>query len=200
MKINNLFLFPWNYWLEPYQCSTSQSVNIARKHNIECDSEFILWLSLNATHILRFKCWINGKFNTYFGLLLTNFSATAVMNETSQWIWSLLIVCLFAWQMVRVNGAIVPPPWSDPNKNPCASMPGGWQLLYWAPLKQCFKIFTVRATSLSGMSISWPLIHQFIVRRLDIRVQTQWNWRHPEAVQNQMAWQPCAVARRTQHY
>lgn len=85
------------------------------------------------------------------------------MNETSQWIWSLLIVCLFAWQMVRVNGAIVPPPWSDPNKNPCASMPGGWQLLYWAPLKQCFKIFTVRAASPSGMSISWLLISQFIV-------------------------------------
>lgn len=41
------------------------------------------------------------------------------------------------------QAAIVPPPWSDPEKNPCASMPGGWQLLYWPPLKQCFKIFTI---------------------------------------------------------
>lgn len=43
----------------------------------------------------------------------------------------------------RTESAIVPPPWSDPQKNPCASMPGGWQLLYWPPLKKCFKIFQV---------------------------------------------------------
>ncbi|XP_053953273.1 uncharacterized protein LOC128860064 isoform X1 [Anastrepha ludens] len=48
---------------------------------------------------------------------------------------------LFLSQMTQA--AIVPPPWSDPEKNPCASMPGGWQLLYWPPLKQCFKIFTI---------------------------------------------------------
>ena len=39
--------------------------------------------------------------------------------------------------------AILPPPWSDPIKNPCATLPGGWQLLYWPPLKKCFKIFQV---------------------------------------------------------
>ncbi|XP_055384230.1 uncharacterized protein LOC129613919 [Condylostylus longicornis] len=42
-----------------------------------------------------------------------------------------------------IKSAIVPPPWSDPEKNPCALMPGGWQLLYWPPLKKCFKIFSV---------------------------------------------------------
>lgn len=42
-----------------------------------------------------------------------------------------------------VGGAIVPPPWSDPEKNPCATLPGGWQLLYWPPLDKCFKIFQV---------------------------------------------------------
>lgn len=88
--------------------------------------------------------WIN---ISRFFFSSTISSATAVMNETSQWIRSWLIVCLFAWQMVHVDGAIVPPPWSDPSKNPCANMPGGWQLLYWAPLKQCFKIFTVQVTS-----------------------------------------------------
>lgn len=41
------------------------------------------------------------------------------------------------------HAAIVAPPWSNPSNNPCASMPGGWQLLYWAPLQKCFKIFTV---------------------------------------------------------
>lgn len=47
---------------------------------------------------------------------------------------------LFSWHGA-VNGAIVPPPWSDPEKNPCATLPGGWQLLYWQPLDECFKIF-----------------------------------------------------------
>ncbi|XP_075161371.1 uncharacterized protein LOC142234172 isoform X1 [Haematobia irritans] len=41
------------------------------------------------------------------------------------------------------DSAIIPPPWSDPDKNPCATMPGGWQLLYWPPLKKCFKIFSI---------------------------------------------------------
>lgn len=41
------------------------------------------------------------------------------------------------------HAAIVPPPWGDPTKNPCAKLPGGWQLLYWAPLNDCFKIFQV---------------------------------------------------------
>lgn len=83
------------------------------------------------------------------------------MNETSQWFWSLLIVCLgMAWQMVDINGAIVPPPWSDPSKNPCATMPGGWQLLYWAPLQQCFKIFTVNLL----------FLHSFIHRILRFRL------------------------------
>lgn len=45
--------------------------------------------------------------------------------------------------MVAVDAAIVAPPWSNPSNNPCALQPGGWQLLYWAPLKKCFKIFTV---------------------------------------------------------
>ncbi len=53
----------------------------------------------------------------------------------------------FVWLTINlltlstVYGAIAPPPWSDPSKNPCANMPGGWQLIYWAPLKKCFKIF-----------------------------------------------------------
>lgn len=60
----------------------------------------------------------------------------AVMNGLLQWI---AITAL----IVIGDGAIEPPPWSDPTRNPCANKPGGWQLLYWAPLKQCFKIYTV---------------------------------------------------------
>lgn len=58
------------------------------------------------------------------------------MNGLLRWMYVIVMI-------IGGDGAIVPPPWSDPSKNPCANMPGGWQLLYWAPLKQCFKIFTV---------------------------------------------------------
>lgn len=58
------------------------------------------------------------------------------MNGLFQWIY------IFALIFIG-EAAIEPPPWSDPNRNPCANKPGGWQLLYWAPLKQCFKIYTV---------------------------------------------------------
>lgn len=55
----------------------------------------------------------------------------------------LLLLLLLTQQQAPVRAGIVPPPWSDPAKNPCASMAGGWQLLYWTPLKKCFKIFTL---------------------------------------------------------
>lgn len=54
-----------------------------------------------------------------------------------------LIAFLTLLLVQQGDTAIIPPPWSDPEKNPCATMPGGWQLLYWPPLKKCFKIFTV---------------------------------------------------------
>ncbi|XP_055316811.1 uncharacterized protein LOC129576172 isoform X3 [Sitodiplosis mosellana] len=58
------------------------------------------------------------------------------MNGLFQWMY------IFALIFVG-DAAIEPPPWSDPSRNPCANKPGGWQLLYWAPLKQCFKIYTL---------------------------------------------------------
>lgn len=44
--------------------------------------------------------------------------------------------------LLTVQGAVVPPPWADPTFNPCASQPGGWQLIYWPPDKKCYRIFT----------------------------------------------------------
>lgn len=65
------------------------------------------------------------------------------MNISSLWLMvTLLVVC-----EQQIESAVVPPPWSDPFSNPCATQPGGWQLLYWAPLKKCFKIFTVLSTT-----------------------------------------------------
>jgi len=56
---------------------------------------------------------------------------------------SMLTCLLLLLTQHEASAGIVPPPWSDPAKNPCASMAGGWQLLYWMPLKKCFKIFTL---------------------------------------------------------
>lgn len=39
--------------------------------------------------------------------------------------------------------AIVPPPWADPTKNPCANQPRGWQLVYWPDDGKCYKIYQV---------------------------------------------------------
>lgn len=55
---------------------------------------------------------------------------------------SLIVLTIFKLVDNGVYAAIAPPPWSDPSKNPCAALPGGWQLLYWPPLDKCFKIFT----------------------------------------------------------
>lgn len=49
---------------------------------------------------------------------------------------------VLATVLLTVQGAVVPPPWADPTFNPCASQPGGWQLIYWPPDKKCYRIFT----------------------------------------------------------
>lgn len=48
---------------------------------------------------------------------------------------------LFSSLIGNSFGAVAAPPWSDPKNNPCANQPAGWQLIYWPPLKKCFKIF-----------------------------------------------------------
>lgn len=68
--------------------------------------------------------------------------------------WLCLIFTTFLSIITKIECAIAPPPWSDPTKNPCAKLPGGWQLLYWPPLKQCFKIFQV-------FKILWYLLKLF---------------------------------------
>lgn len=95
----------------------------------------------------------------------------AVMKHPSQWkVWFLVFHCVLL--RFDADGAIVPPPWSDPSKNPCASMPGGWQLLYWPPLKQCFKIFTVSLPF--GLS-SGRIFIRIHSHRSGIRVRRRWS-------------------------
>ena len=38
-------------------------------------------------------------------------------------------------ELLTLHAAILPPPWADPDRNPCASQPGGWLLIYWPPGK-----------------------------------------------------------------
>lgn len=50
--------------------------------------------------------------------------------------------------------AIAPPAWSNPDINPCAKNANGWQHLYYPPLKQCFKIFTLGYPCPDSMELS----------------------------------------------
>ncbi|KAE8752485.1 hypothetical protein FOCC_FOCC000607 [Frankliniella occidentalis] len=59
-----------------------------------------------------------------------------------------LLVLLEPWGLrgpwgrpVLALGAVVPPSWADPRHNPCASQPGGWQLLLWPADGRCYRIF-----------------------------------------------------------
>lgn len=116
---------------------------------------------------------------------------SAVMNGLLQWLAISMIIA-------GSNGAIVPPPWSDPQKNPCANMPGGWQLLYWAPLRQCFKIFTVChfhklfcqfVLNSKFRSFNRNFITLFCEcsnNRLDIHVRNRWNWHHRKMAGRQL--------------
>ncbi|XP_046666163.1 platelet endothelial aggregation receptor 1-like [Homalodisca vitripennis] len=52
-----------------------------------------------------------------------------------------MIALAFLCLVWLVEGAIVAPPWADPDQNPCASQPGGWQLLFWPGDGKCYKIF-----------------------------------------------------------
>lgn len=58
-------------------------------------------------------------------------------------IWALQLIATILLIVTQIQGAVVAPAWSDPNLNPCAALPGGWQLLYWAPLQKCYKIFQI---------------------------------------------------------
>ncbi|GAB0096278.1 uncharacterized protein DMENIID0001_117630 [Sergentomyia squamirostris] len=58
------------------------------------------------------------------------------------------------WLSWFTDAAIVPPPWADPARNPCAARPGGWQLLFWPPLQQCFRIFQMGFPCPESMELS----------------------------------------------
>lgn len=80
--------------------------------------------------------------NSNFSNVYLLFSETVMLFPFSPWVEIMFVT--FISTVTKIETAIAPPPWSDPLKNPCAQLPGGWQLLYWPPLKQCFKIFQVR--------------------------------------------------------
>jgi Domain of unknown function (DUF4789) len=66
-----------------------------------------------------------------------------------------LILMTAVYQKPRADAfAIAPPSWSDPKVNPCARTSNGWQHLYYPPLKECFKIFTLGYPCPDSMELS----------------------------------------------
>ncbi|XP_011297071.1 uncharacterized protein [Fopius arisanus] len=66
-----------------------------------------------------------------------------------------LFACLL-WFLLMANAksAIVPPPWANPLRNPCATRPRGWQLLYWADDGKCYRIFQIGAPCPETMELA----------------------------------------------
>ncbi|XP_030747278.1 uncharacterized protein LOC115875873 isoform X2 [Sitophilus oryzae] len=56
--------------------------------------------------------------------------------------------------MPLVYAAVIPPPWANPDLNPCARQSRGWQVLFWPPDKKCYKIFKVGYPCPDGMELS----------------------------------------------
>ncbi|KAK4886078.1 hypothetical protein RN001_002349 [Aquatica leii] len=52
------------------------------------------------------------------------------------------------------KSAVAPPAWADPKLNPCATQPRGWQLLYWPPDGQCYKIYQIGYPCPEGMELT----------------------------------------------
>lgn len=44
------------------------------------------------------------------------------------------------------QAAVLPPPWADVRKNPCAAHPRGWLMLYWPSDGKCYTIYKVSHT------------------------------------------------------
>lgn len=108
--------------------------------------------SVNGTHLLKtFRnaiVSINSRHHVYF----CDFCRSVMWNVC-------LIIIIAVYQNCVDAFAVAPPSWSDPKVNPCANMPnGGWQHLYFAPLKECFKIFTLGYPCPDTMELS-PILN-----------------------------------------
>lgn len=52
------------------------------------------------------------------------------------WVWLTALFC-------GSHAAVLPPPWADVRRNPCASHPRGWLMLYWPSDGKCYTIYKV---------------------------------------------------------
>ncbi|XP_013138506.1 PREDICTED: uncharacterized protein LOC106103316 [Papilio polytes] len=50
------------------------------------------------------------------------------------WLWFAALVC-------GSQAAVLPPPWADAKRNPCATHPRGWLMLYWPADGKCYTIY-----------------------------------------------------------
>lgn len=68
----------------------------------------------------------------------------------------LVVLIAAIYQAFHVTGyAIAPPSWSDASVNPCAkNLTNGWQHVYYPPMKECFKIFTLGFPCPESMELS----------------------------------------------
>ena len=51
-----------------------------------------------------------------------------------------VLATIIIWPVPHSSAYVIAPPWADAKKNPCSAR--SWQLVFWPPNQQCYKIFT----------------------------------------------------------
>lgn len=52
------------------------------------------------------------------------------------WLWVAALLC-------GTQAVVLPPPWADVRRNPCAAHPRGWLMLFWPADGKCYTIYKV---------------------------------------------------------
>jgi Domain of unknown function (DUF4789) len=103
----------------------------------------------------RKPCELTTHYKPILTIILSFFFSRSVMYNVY-----MVVLITAIYQELQVTGfAIAPPSWSDANVNPCAkNSTNGWQHVYYPPMKQCFKIFTLGYPCPESMELS-PILN-----------------------------------------
>lgn len=90
------------------------------------------------THILPSESVKFGDIvkRTYFGGDEDIRKVKCASGKMAAWMWIAALLC-------GTQAAVLPPPWADVRRNPCASHPRGWLMLYWPSDGKCYTIYKV---------------------------------------------------------
>lgn len=78
------------------------------------------------------------------------------------WVWLAALLC-------GSHAAVLPPPWADVRRNPCAAHPRGWLMLYWPSDGKCYTIYKVRKNTYEKVNARHTLTGKEPLRYYQLR-------------------------------